>query len=59
MSDAVNRGRALLVRMERTDQVSFYGARVVIRDLCDAVEALEAELENTRAMGEAAYSADS
>ena len=59
MSDAVNRGKALLARMERTDAVSFYGAREVIRDLCVAVEMLEAELENTRAMGEAMHGANS
>lgn len=34
MSDAVDRGRALLARMERTDSVSFHGARTVVLDLC-------------------------
>lgn len=53
MSDATDRGKALLARMERTDQVSFYGARQVIRDLCDAVEALESRLELGKAIGAA------
>lgn len=55
MSDVTDRGEALLARMEKTDSVSFYGARTVIRELCVAVKMLEIELENVRAMGEAAY----
>ena len=36
-NEAVNRGEALLRRMEKSDSVSFYGARTVIRDLCAEV----------------------
>ncbi len=53
MSEAVNRGRAMLARMERTDSVSFYGARTVIGDLCAEVEALTERLELGKSIGEA------